>query len=455
MIALRGKLLLVILIFAGQQVCLAQAERGGVVTNGSPKPTPSPSHVPTGSGKTSSGGGKSRSVPCSSASLSVSCGMPGCEISIDGGSPTVIDETGRFPLSPEKHEIKIQKAGYAPQLVTREISCQSQNHVSVSLVKLQPNIRIRTQPAEAEVLINGKTAGKSDASGVLAYIATSPRLLIEAHKSGHLPANATVSVDFAEPNPEVLLVLKPLPARIDFNVDVPEAKVLIDDQNYQPITGPLEIPPGKHRITIEALGYSPVTFAIDLAPDSVEKRNVSLKRLSAAELRELAERRYRERAYQEVLRLTQFALEVDPHEPTANRLAGLAFLALRNYQQAEIYLAKGLAGQEIIELPVRRHARESFDSRKPHDSCEASLRFSKNEIEFRGKQYTLDNFKVSYSQVRVLGLLLKNNSAVYLATKVTDASGKTREFNFYSNENELSQAGRPYLEMLQRLMHSH
>lgn len=454
MLASIYKSFLVILLLAGLQLWLAQKKRGGVVTTNDPRATPSPSPVPRNSGKPTSGGGKS---PCSSAPVLVSCGMPGCEILIEGRNPKMTGESGKesFRLSTGRHEIKIQKVGYSPQVVSKEVNCQSQNHVTVSLVKLQPNIRIRTQPAEAEVLINGKTGGKSDASGLLSYTAISPRLLIEARKPGYLPANETITVDFAEPNREVVLVLKPLPARVNLTVDVPEAKIQIDDQDYQTLTRSLVIQPGKHRITIEALGYSPFTFVIDLAPDSVEKRDISLKRLSVAELRDLAERRYRERAYQEVLRLTQFALEVEPQEPTLNRLAGLALLAQRNYQQAEIYFAKGLAAQEIIELPVRRHPREAFDQRKPHDTCEASLRFSKNEVEFRGKQHTFDNFKVSYSQVRVLGILLKNNSAVYLATKVTDASGKTREFNFYSSENELSQSGRPYLEMLQRLMHPH
>lgn len=456
MIASLSKAFLMVLLLAGLQLCLGQTQRGGVVTN-SPRPTPSPSPKPTGTGKQSSGGGKSPSVTCSSAPVFVNCGMPGCEIMVDGGSSRMTGESGKesFNLSIGSHEIKIQKAGYSPQLVTKEVSCKSQNSVTVSLVKLQSNIRIRTQPAEAEVLINGKPGGKSDASGLLSYAASSARLLIEARKPGYLPANETVTVDFAVPNPEVLLVLKPLPARINLTVDVPEAKVRIDDQDYQTLTSPLVIQPGKHQVTIEAPGYSPFTFAIDLAPDSVERRDVSLKRLSVGELREVAERRYRERAYQDVLRLTQFALEVEPHDPAANRLAGLALLAQHNYRQAEIYFAKALAGQEIIELPVRRHPREAFDLRKPHDSCDASLRFSKNEMEFRGKQHTSDNFKVPYTQVRVLGVLLKNNSAAYLATKVTDASGKTREFNFYSSENELSQSSRPYLEMLQRLMHQH
>src|SRR6185503_5687640 len=175
MIGLSCKLLLVILLLAEPQVCLAQKKRGSVDTNNNPGPTPSPSPVPTGSGKSSSGGGKSRSVPCPVAPVLVTCGMSGCEISIDGGSPTLIDSTGNFTLSRGKHEIKIQKAGYSPQLITKEVSCQSQKLVPVSLVKLQPNIRIRTQPAEAEVLINGKPGGKSDARGLLSYTATSAR----------------------------------------------------------------------------------------------------------------------------------------------------------------------------------------------------------------------------------------------------------------------------------------
>jgi hypothetical protein len=56
--------------------------------------------------------------------------------------------------------------------------------------------------------------------------------------------------------------------------------------------------------------------------------------------------------------------------------------------------------------------------------------------------------------VQIVGLQLKNRVALYLGTKVSVA-GKRRDYNFYSFDRELSQSGKPYLEMIQRLLRSH
>ena len=75
-------------------------------------------------------------------------------------------------------------------------------------------------------------------------------------------------------------------------------------------------------------------------------------------------------------------------------------------------------------------------------------------MEFQGVRIGTDNFKVTYDQIQVIGIQVKNNVASYLGTKV-NVSGKRHDFNFYSYDKELSQAGKPYLEMIQRLLRSH
>lgn len=85
----------------------------------------------------------------------------------------------------------------------------------------------------------------------------------------------------------------------------------------------------------------------------------------------------------------------------------------------------------------------------------AILYLGKSEVEYRGKQITTENFKVLYAQAQIIGVQLKKSVAVYLATKIVDAHGKKQEFNFFSFDKELSQTGRPYLEMIQQLLRAH
>jgi len=86
--------------------------------------------------------------------------------------------------------------------------------------------------------------------------------------------------------------------------------------------------------------------------------------------------------------------------------------------------------------------------------CEAQLNLGKNELEFRGIRSPTEDFKVSYDQVQVGSIQMKNSTAAYLNTKV-NVNGKRRDYNFYSFDRELSALGKPYLEMVQRLLRSH
>jgi len=91
---------------------------------------------------------------------------------------------------------------------------------------------------------------------------------------------------------------------------------------------------------------------------------------------------------------------------------------------------------------------------KGHNVCDARLILSKTELEFKSDSTPAENFKVPYDQVQIVGIQLKNRVALYLATKV-NVAGKRRDYNFYSFDQELSQSGKPYLEMIQHLLRSH
>jgi hypothetical protein len=190
------------------------------------------------------------------------------------------------------------------------------------------------------------------------------------------------------------------------------------------------------------------------APDETLKRAVTLERLPIAELVARAESAFRASAYEDVLTLCGYALEADPAAPAAHRLKGMVYLVRQDYARAEPHLASALAGGETIELHVRRHPRESFDPQKGHDACEGFLYLGKSDVEYRGRQSAGENFKVPYAQAQVVGVQLKKNVAVYLGTKISNG-GKKQDYNFYSFDRELTAAGRPYLEMIQRLLLPH
>ena len=435
---------------------------GGTTTTRSGRSTGTGGNTSRGGRGGSGGGSRTGGVStfCEQADLVVRCGMAGCGISIEGRQkPVFTDDSGEvaFSLSGEAQAtITVTKSGYETVKQSLKLKCGEENLLAVKLKGQVSNLRIRTSQPDAEVYVNEKLQGRSNAQGEFSFKTTEASLLVEARKNGYLSTNQLIKDTRASASNEIVLMLRPNPAAVVISANAEDARVQVDDQQDDaPASEKIKIPPGHHTFTVKALGYAPLTFEIDLAPDETGKRDAPLQRLPVDALKAQAEEFYRNRTYQNVLKLCQYIFETDPNHPSANRLAGLSYLAQQNYAKAEIYLARALAGGEKIELRVRRHPRESFDPVKGHDVCEAVLILSKGELEFQGKQYAAENFKVAFTQVQISGIQLKSGVAVYLATKIFDAGGKKKEYNFYSYDRELSQAGRAYLEMVQHLIRAH
>lgn len=399
---------------------------------------------------------------CTAGEIVARCGMPGCEVYVDGGSQGLTDSSGelRIPAESGEYSVRVTKPGYESIPAQKEVNvpCGGAGPFDVKLKAQRITLRIHTNLPNCELFINNQPTpiGRSNEQGLYNYTATSPELLIEARKPGYLSANRRITVTPESAQKEIALTLKPIPAKLNLSSDVEGARAQIDNQSsYSNLSEPISLSPGPHQITVDALGYSPTTFELTMGPGETVKKSVSLQRMPISQLIAQAEAFSRERAYENVLILCQYVFEVEPAHPAAHRLAGSVYLTRQDFVKAESYFARALAGNELVTLRIRRHPREEFDLNKGHDLCEAVLILGKSEVEFRGLRAPADNFKVSYSQIQVIGMQLKKNVAVYLSNKVTDVRGKRQDFNFYSFDKELTQSGKAYLEMLQRLLRAH
>jgi hypothetical protein len=395
---------------------------------------------------------------CEAAEVLVRCGLPGCAVTVDGKLRGLTNDGGELLVEGVPRgtrTVAISKEGYSGDSRQLTLACGASETASLSL-KIHPvRLRIRTSPPEAEVFVGDPPVpvGKSDAQGVFDYVVNTPRLLVTARKSGYLDDNSSVNVNPAAAQQQVTLTLKAVPAKLSIAASVAGARVRVDGDEARPLTSePLLLAPGTHHLEVDALGYAPSALDLTTAPGETLNKTLTLERLPVAGLLALAEAAFRASAYEDVLTLCGYALEADPSAPAAHRLEGMVYLARQDYARAEPHLARALAGGETVELHVRRHARENFDPLKGHDTCEGFLMLGRDFVEYRGRQVASENFRVPYAQVQVVGVQLKKNLAVYLGTKVSDARGKKQDYNFYSFDKELTAAGRPYLEMIQRLL---
>ncbi len=418
-----------------------------------PRPTPRPNWTPRPT---------LAPLPCEEpAQLLVNCELPGCTVTVDGKLRGLTNESGELlveGLPRGALTVAISKQGYEGNSQRLTLACGARETANLEL-KIRPvRLRVRTNPPETEVFIGDPPAavGRSNAQGLFEYVANTPRLFITARKAGYLDDNRRVNINPDAAQPEVVLNLKAIPAQLSLAVNVTAARARVDGGDPRPLTAePLALAPGARRVEVDALGYAPAALELTVAPGETLKRSVALERLPVAELTARAEAAFRASAYEDVLRLCGYVYEAEPAAPAAHRLEGMVHLARQDYVRAEQHLAAALAGGETVELHVRRHARESFDPLKGHDACEGFLYLRKGEVEYRGRQVTGENFKVPYAQVQVVGVQLKKSVSAYLGTKVSDARGKKQDYNFYSFDRELTAAWRPYLEMIQRLLHPH
>lgn len=398
--------------------------------------------------------------PCEDAELVVVCGMPGCEITIDGRDREATDDRGGIAFQIEgnrNYKIRVSKPGYESfEETVKKLACDEQREVKASLKAHPVALRIRTQPANCDIYLDGnKQSRGSDAQGLFSYVLSKPTILLEARRKGYLTAMKNLVLAPELVGREIVMVLDPISATLRVSSNVEGARVIVDDQkSTKLVSDRILLTPGHHILTVESLGYAPVKFELSVGPDESVKKEVTLDRLPVATLQSQATALFLNRAYDDVLKLCSYIREADGNNATAHRLTGLVYLERGDFGNAGAELDKALAGSESFALPIRRHPGEKFDLRKGHDACDAQLILSKNEIEFRSVRNPAENFKVTYDQAQIVGIQLKNSVAVYLSTKV-NVGGKRRDYNFYSFDKELAQSGKPYLEMLRRLLKPH
>jgi tetratricopeptide (TPR) repeat protein len=386
--------------------------------------------------------------------------MPGCEITLNGTDRHVTDDLGGITFQVEgnqKYKVRVSKPGYDSYDKTEErLGCGDQREVKASLVAKPVALRIRTQPRNCEIYLDGqKQSSGSDDQGLFLYVMSKPTVLVEARKKGYLSATKSINLVPELAGREILLALDPISAKVKLSANVENARVVVDDQrSAKPINERILLSPGNHALVIDALGYTPVKLEFSVAPDESLTREVTLERLPLPSLQSQATSLFQGRAYDDVLKLCGYIFEVDRANATANQLAGLTYLERGDLGKAAGYLEQALVGNQEVRLNIRRHPREKFELNKGHDACAALLIVGKSGVEFQGLRNAVDNFKITYDQIQVIGVQLKSNVAPYLNTKVT-VGGRKRDFNFYSYDKELSLSGKPYLEMIQRLLRPH
>ncbi len=416
----------------------------------------SPKNEPTKRGQTSRPTQIKQPAECADSEILVRCDLPECKVLLDGKSKGITNLNGelQFPAANGKRNIVVSRNGYETAQTTATVSCGELKTVSIKLKAKPFEVKLKTNLPNCDVLINDppELIGKTNDYGAFSFTARSETVYIQAKKTGYLSDSKSVSALSAQK--EVLLSLKPMPARVFISANARNAFAQADgDEKLFETSEPFSVKPGRRKVVITALGFKPLMLEMDLQPNQRVEKTVSLERLPVGEMLVQAEQFLREKSFDKTIQLARYVLETEPNNGAANSLIGTIYLEKQNYAEAELFLLKAIDGDETIVLNIRRHLGEKFELSAVHGAvCEGQLRIGKNEIEYRGTTSAAENFKVPYGQFQILGLQVKKNTALSLSLKVTNEKGSKKDYNFFSRERELSQDGKFYLGLIQRLL---
>jgi tetratricopeptide (TPR) repeat protein len=390
-------------------------------------------------------------------SIVLQCGTPNCTVTLNKQFIGSTDSNGEMHFTAHSGimNLTVSKAGYKSSSAEVRLGCGETKAVTLKPFAPLLQVRVHTSPPNTEVRINQVLQGRSNDVGLLVFNAAPERTLLVVSKPGYLSDTQILDLAPQTTPREIAVALMPIPAKLLLQMQdgIEGVRLAVDETMARyDAREPLQLAPGPHRIMVEALGYAPDTIEVTAVAGGSESRVVNLLRLSPADLRAQAEDSYRAKLFAEVYTLCKYLLEAEPQAAFAHRLMGLSYLAQGAYPQAEQHLKMALDGNETFTLNVRRHPGEKFDMQKLHTNCPATLTFRKNEVAFKGLAQSADDFQVPYGQVQIKNIQIRYNTVVFLDTSVTMSKGKRKEFNFYSYDNELSQSGRPYLELLGRLL---
>jgi tRNA A-37 threonylcarbamoyl transferase component Bud32 len=198
-----------------------------------------------------------RDVPAAAASgaeVRVESTPPGAAILLDGAplgraAPTTISVAAADLARP--HELELRQPGYRPWK-TSAISLKpgDRSFYRAELVSLSTRLLVRTDPAGAEVALDGRTVGRTPLANVtVAADGHAHKLRLRRHGFNDLTVDATLT-----DGQEVVVDEKLTPATrfgtIDLHVD-PWALVYLDGRQIgeAPVRG-LSLPVGKHRLKL-------------------------------------------------------------------------------------------------------------------------------------------------------------------------------------------------------------
>jgi hypothetical protein len=199
--------------------------------------------------------------------LSVSTVPAGARISVDNVDVATTPLTAPLRIAAGTHVVGAIAEGYA--LMRKEVVVAGNADASLAfeLVRAEAqrdaNLMVRSRLVGAEIFVDGKSMGKTPLRASLAVPAGQHK--IELRRAGYKSAEQQLALTEGATG-ELSLDLNVDEAALSregvvFALDLGgrrNAELFVDQEHYGPYTAPVRLPPGPHRVRVEAAGFMPL-----------------------------------------------------------------------------------------------------------------------------------------------------------------------------------------------------
>lgn len=193
-------------------------------------------------------------------------------VSIDGNR---VDISKPIPVEVGTHKIRIEKQGF--RTIEKEVRVSTDQNLireTLSAIEVVP-ITIKTQPAGANVLLDGVQVGVTDHNGDIGRFRFPGTYELNVQLSGHVSETRTITVSESGPNVTSITLIRNA-GTLRLSVTPSDATVLL---NRQPVDAsqPIELAPGPVQIEVSKADHEPFSESIEILRGQTASRSISLE----------------------------------------------------------------------------------------------------------------------------------------------------------------------------------
>ncbi|MBZ0108269.1 MAG: PEGA domain-containing protein, partial [Candidatus Scalindua rubra] len=193
-------------------------------------------------------------------------------------------EVGNTPatitaLLPGNHLVEIGMEGYEKWSESVAISVDKQNQITAVLKQLTGSLDIKSEPADAMIIVDGKEVGNTPAS-ITALLPGNHLVEIRMEGYGHWSESVEITADKEH---QITAVLKQLAGSLDIKSEPENAMIIVDGKEVGNTPASIAaLLPGNHLVEVRMEGYGHWSESVEITADKEHQITAVLKQLTGS-----------------------------------------------------------------------------------------------------------------------------------------------------------------------------